>query len=263
MKPSQSIITERHPYHYHIILNAVATKNALNPEMINTLIQNLKDIEQSNNKLPILLSANGSDFCSGADLNWFRKSIHNDEITNYNEAKNLYELFNQLNQISNPTICCVQGHVFGGGLGLVSCCDYVLASSDTKFCFSEVKLGLVPATIMHFVINKIGISAARSLMISAKHFHAEYALNIQLIHEICPQEQLDKCLAELVQNIFHNGPEAMLATKQLLLNIANNSENHADNAISCLAKIRNQTEAQEGMQAFLDKRSPDWHSNDN
>jgi methylglutaconyl-CoA hydratase len=211
----------------------------------------------------VLLKGEGPSFCGGGDLNWMKKSLDLSHEENIEDCQKLTHMFHTMDRCPVPLVGLVHGHAIGGGVGLVSVCDHVIAADSTVFSLSEVKLGLIPACIGPFVIGKIGPSQARSLFVSGERFKADKALRIGLVHEVCSEAELDKRGDEVVARILEGGPVAIESAKFLIHTLSRelNREDFSKSlefAAAELAQLRVQPEAQEGVRAFLEKRTPSW-----
>lgn len=238
-------------------LNRPEVHNAFNPNFMKDILDTLKQLEKKTNLKVLVLRGKGASFCAGADLQWMQKLKKTTLNENKKDAKKLREFFLRINQFPVPVIASVHGAVLGGGIGLVTVCDYVIADSATKFAFSEVRLGLVPAVISPFVISKIGYSFARAMFLNGRLFGTEEALRMGLIHEVVLENKMEVKLQERIQEFLRTGREASRAGKKLLLDLPNikNVEAYTTNLI---AKLRVSAEGQEGMTALLERRSPNW-----
>jgi methylglutaconyl-CoA hydratase len=183
---------------------------------------------------------------------------------NLRDARALAEMLKVLNTLSKPTIARVQGAAFGGAVGLISCCDIALATPNASFSLSEVKIGLIPATISPYVLRAIGERAARRYFVSAERFNAERALELGLISEIREDSELDSYITQLAEQIISNSPSAVNAAKKLVLDISHLriDDDLIENTCERIAKIRVSNNGQEGLSAFLEKRPPVWNNND-
>lgn len=239
-------------------LNRIEVKNAFNDLMISDLTKAIQQVDRKTRV--VLISGEGDTFCSGGDMNWMKKTLSFTKDENYLDAKKLSNMFQLINECPVPVICSVQRFALGGGVGLISVCDFVIAEKDTKFSLSEVKLGLIPACIGPFVLAKIGDSWARALFLSANRFDTELALRIGLIHSIANDvEDLNKKTGEIIKQIKSSSPNALVVAKKFLRDIkGKNSSEQNDIASKTLADIRVTDEAQEGLKAFLEKRMPKW-----
>lgn len=247
-----------------IILNRPDVRNAFNEKMIEELAKVFRNEATLEGVRAIVLRGSGSVFCAGGDLNWMKKSKELSYEGNLQDATILTNMFSVLNECSKPVVGVIQGAAIGGGVGLVSICDIVLAEKETVFSLSEVRLGVVPACIGPFVIAKIGSSNGRALFVSAERFKAEKAKQVGLVHEVFDgMDSLDKHLANLLKNLLECGPTAMSVAKRLVLDLTI-PERRAripdtiDYVSKTLADLRVGPEAQEGISAFLEKRKPEW-----
>ena len=208
----------------------------------------------------LVLTASGPHFSAGADLGWMQRMAAYDYESNLRDARALAELLHRLNTLPQITIARVQGAAFGGAVGLVSCCDMAVATPAACFSLSEVKLGLIPATICPYVVAAIGARAARRYLTTAESFSAGTALQLGLISEIVEEDELDRQVCEWVDAILANGPRAVTAAKQLLARVADRPLDAAliEQTSECIARMRVSAEGQEGLNAFLQKRQPQW-----
>lgn len=243
-----------------LTLNRPELHNAFDDSLITEMTALLKDFASDPQVRLVCLAASGKSFSAGADLGWMRRMADYSYEENLADSIALAELMSTLNGLSKPTICLVQGAAYGGGVGLIACCDIVLATERASFCLSEVKLGLIPAVISPYVIEAIGPRAARRYFISAERFSAERAQQLGLVHEIIPAEELAPAADRLTRLLLQNGPQAMAAAKQLVADVAAqplNAELIADTAAR-ICVTRAGAEGREGLSAFLEKRRPDW-----
>lgn len=244
----------------HICMDRPDTKNAFNAEMIAELTHAIETANNDNDVRIILLAASGNHFSAGADINWMKNMATLSEDENRMDARNLAILMRSLFDSKKVTLAQVQGAAFGGALGLISCCDIAIASQESKYCFSEVKLGLLPAVISPYVINAIGERAALNLFLTAEIFNSNHALRLGLIHAVAEPTQLSTQVSKTVNSILNNGPSALVKTKQLVRNVSNSgiSDKSFHYTIEAIANARVSVEGQEGLQAFLEKRTPNW-----
>lgn len=245
-------------YIAHIILSNPEKHNAFDEHLIENLLQTLAEIEKDDMIRVVILSAEGSSFSAGADLNWMKKMSASSEEENLNDAMKLAKLMQKLNTLNKPTIALIQGNAFGGALGLIACCDIALAAPHALFCFSEVKLGLIPAVISPYVIAAIGERMARRYFLSAERFSAQAALNMELIHIISGDLMTDGL--NLAKQMANNSPCALKQIKALTLQITQKpiDEEIIQKTAKAIANARVSSEGQEGLTAFLEKRSPAW-----
>jgi enoyl-CoA hydratase/carnithine racemase len=231
-----------------VVLNRPEVRNAFNDELIARLSDAFAGIGKETRA--VVISGEGEAFCAGGDLEWMRKAAGYSLEENQRDATRLARLFRSIAECPAVVIARVAGPAFGGGCGLVAASDIAIASDDSKFAFSEVKLGLIPATISPFVIPKIGAGHARALFATGEAFGADYAFHIGLVHEVVAREQLDEAVNRKLKNIFASGPEAVHQAKRLV----RDHPLSLDDAARRLADARSSREGKEGVAAFLEKR---------
>ncbi len=243
-------------------LNRPDKNNAFNAQMIRELILALDEVQSQPALRFLLVRGRGKHFSAGADLAWMQQAAELDYNTNLDDARELAELMYNLAKLKIPTLAVVQGAAFGGALGLISCCDMAIAAADAQFCLSEARIGLAPAVISPFVVQAIGERAARRYALTAERFSAERAQQIGLIAEHYPLTALDEQAALWVDNLLLNSPQAMRASKDLLREVGSGELTPALRRYceSAIARIRTSAEGQEGLRAFLNKRSPGWQA---
>lgn len=244
-----------------ITLNRPDVHNAFNEDMIAELTKTFNDINNDQSIKAVVLLANGKSFSAGADLNWMKKAAEFGYQENLSDGKKLSDMLNALYHLKPLTIACVKGAAMGGGLGLISCADIVIADEKSKFSFSEVKLGLIPATISPFVINAIGPRQAKRYFQTGEMFLAEKAKEIGLVHEIsASEENQQEILQDLLQAIKNNAPQAMRNSKKLVDDYGGEkiTDDLRHQTAIDIAKARASDEAKEGLSAFFDKRKADW-----
>lgn len=243
-----------------LTLNRPERHNAFDDVMIGELTAALEDIERDVDSRVLLLRASGKSFSAGADLNWMRRMADFSAQENHADAMQLATMLQTLNRLAKPTVVVVQGAVYGGGVGLVACCDIALATADAGFCLSEVKLGLVPATISPYVVNAIGARAARRYMLSAEMFDADTASRLGLVHGVCDPAEIDEYLAQVLQYLLKGGPTAQATAKRLIERVASAAldETLISETADTIAQCRASIEGREGLDAFLEKRKPNW-----
>ncbi len=243
-------------------LNRPDKNNAFNAQMIRELILALDEVQSQPALRFLLVRGRGKHFSAGADLAWMQQAAELDYNTNLDDARELAELMYNLAKLKIPTLAVVQGAAFGGALGLISCCDMAIAADDAQFCLSEVRIGLAPAVISPFVVQAIGERAARRYALTAERFSAQRAQQIGLIAEHYPLTALDEQAALWVDNLLLNSPQAMRASKDLLREVGSGELTPALRRYceSAIARIRTSAEGQEGLRAFLNKRSPGWQA---
>ena len=244
-------------------LNRPAVHNALDAALIARLTAVFTNLAARDDIRVVILSGRGRSFCAGADLAFMRAAAGADFEQNIAESKAIYDLMVAVDTCPKPVIGRINGAAIGGGAGLVSCCDIVVAADRAIFAFSEVRLGVVPAVISPFVVSKIGAGQARRLFLSGERFDAAHAFGIGLVHEIAGEAQLNERVAVHVAHLLAGAPGAQAAVKALLR--AQNGRAPAEQraALSRLiAERRASAEGQEGMAAFLQKREPWWCQNE-
>jgi len=235
--------------------------NAFDETMIAELTQALAVIEASPRIRAVVLLGAGASFCAGADLAWMERMAGFSYEENVGDARALAHLLQALSSLPKPTIARVHGPAYGGGVGLVACCDIAVAAMEATFALSEAKLGLIPATIGPYVIEAIGARAARRYFLTAERFDAAEAYRIGLVHDIVPSlEALDERVNELLGHLMLAGPHAQAAAKALVRAVAHRpiDERVVADTAERIASIRATDEAREGIAAFLTRRSPAW-----
>lgn len=235
--------------------------NAFDETMIAELTQALAVIEASPRIRAVVLLGSGESFCAGADLAWMQRMAGFSYEENVADARALARLLQVLSSLPKPTIARIHGPVYGGGVGLVACCDIAVAAMAATFALSEAKLGLIPATIGPYVIEAIGARAARRYFLTAERFDAAEAYRIGLVHDIVPSlEALDERVNELLGQLMLAGPHAQAAVKALVRAVAHRpiDERVVADTAERIATIRATDEAREGIAAFLTRRSPAW-----
>lgn len=245
-----------------VTLNRPDKHNAFNAGMIAELTAALQAADRDPSARVIVLTGAGKSFSAGADLAWMKSMAAYSEGENIEDSLKLAELMQVLDNLSKPTIARVNGHVFGGGVGLVACCDIAVAVESARFALSEVKLGLVPAVISPYVIAAIGERHARRFFLTAEAMDAAAAKHIGLVHETAAPDVLDVAIERELELLLQGGPEAQAAAKQLVRQVCHadtDAERHLKQTTAeLIAQVRVSEEGQEGLAAFLEKRKPDW-----
>lgn len=260
MTSAQDILEQTENGICTISLNRTEKHNAFNDVMIRKLTQAIRHAIDNPLANIIVIRSSGSHFCAGADLNWMSSLKDATLEENLEDAKTLAQLLFTLYHSPKPTIALVNGSTFGGGIGLVAASHIVIAASNARFCFSEVKLGLIPAVITPYVINAISARTARYYYLTAQIFDAYKAKDIGLCHEIVAPSELDETLKVMLANLKQNGPIALRETNVYLNQFENIDITWDVATLSSekIAKLRRSNEGQEGMRAFLEKRKPSW-----
>lgn len=256
------VLTATHDRVRWLTLNRPNVHNAFDAGLIAQLTGALRDAELDPSVRAIVLTGTAGTFSAGADLAWMRAMACASEIENRDDALRLATLMRTLNFLSKPTIARVNGSAYGGGVGLIACCDIAIGVDSAKFSLTEVKLGLVPAVISPYVAAAIGAREARRTFISGAVFDAAHAHRIGLLHEVATAEVLDAAVERSLHWLCKGGPLAQAEAKRLALAMAGMSaseQQHLDarNA-ELIARLRVSPEGQEGLAAFLDKRPPHW-----
>lgn len=243
-----------------LLLNNPDKHNAFDDRLIAELTAALVSLGKNPQVRIIILAASGRSFCAGADLNWMLRVADYSLEENTEDALAIANLMNTLNDLPKPTLALVQGAAFGGGVGLVSACDIVIASERASFCISEVKLGLIPSVISPYVIAAIGAQAARRYFLTAERFSAAEALRLGLVHQVVPEAQLATAGEELCRQLLKNGPQAIGEAKRLIRDVSGRpvDRNLIELTAERIAAVRATKEGREGLQAFLAKRPPNW-----
>lgn len=245
-----------------VSLNRSDVRNAFNDELILDLQKTFEEIELNKEVRVVILRGVGQVFCAGGDLKWMKNSLNLSERDNLADTRCLVKMFDTLNRCSKPVVGLVHGAAIGGGVGLVSICDYVVASKETLFSLAEVRVGIIPACIGPFVMAKIGETHARAYFVSAERFDATRAKEIGLVHEVVQTpSELTTAAQRIIGNLLQGGPQAIAAAKKLIQGLK--ERDHAENlefVAKTLAELRVTSEGQEGLKAFLEKRKPNWIS---
>lgn len=257
----QNIVTEIDHGVGIVSLSRPDRHNAFDDVTIVELLQALAEMEANAAVRVVVVSSAGKSFCAGADLTWMQRAAGYGAAENLRDAKVLAEMLRKLSRLPKPTVARVQGPAYGGGLGLVAACDIAIATFDAQFALSEVKLGMIPATIAPHVIAAIGERHARRYMLTAERFSAAEAYRIGLIHEMVADEAgLDQAVGQVVDALLNNGPRAMAECKELIRAVAGKpiSDEIVIDTAARIAQRRSSDEAKEGIDAFLNKRQPRW-----
>ena len=243
-----------------VTLNRPEVRNAFDDSLIKLLHEAFLSLGNDASVRVVILAGNGPAFCAGADLNWMKRMAGYDYAANLRDAQALADMLAALDRMPKPTIARVHGPAFAGGTGLVAACDIAVGTSEAKFCFSEAKLGLSPATISPHVIRAIGERAARRYFLTAEVFDAEEAHRIGMLTILT--EKLDETIDSLLQHLLAGGPEAMKKIKELVRAVSSRPLDDALVAETAkrIAEIRVSPEGREGIASFLEKRKPAWHS---
>jgi len=243
-----------------ITLTRPELRNAFNDEVIQQLKTAFEDLGARDDVRAVVLAAVGTAFCAGADLNWMRRMADYTREENLADAGQLAAMLQTIYACPKPTIAAVQGDVFAGGMGLVAACDMAVSVDTATYCLSEVKLGLIPATISPYVIRAMGARAAHRYFLTAERFSAQEAHRIGFVHELVSAAALDAKINELAQALVSASPAAVKTCKKLVQDVAERAIDGALIAatVQGIADIRASEQGREGVAAFLQKRKPSW-----
>lgn len=251
---------QRHGPVATVRLNRPEVRNAFHANTVAELTEVFASFSDDADLRAVVLGSTGTAFCSGADLNWMRETADYTWVDNHRDASRLANMLWTLTRCPVPVIAEVQGDCYGGGVGLVSCCDVVVAADVAQFCLSEARLGLIPATISPYVIHAIGERAARRYFVTAERFSAVRAQVMGLVHEVVPAADLASTTRGIVDSILHNGPLAVRECKQLVREIGSQPITHELRDVTArrIADVRASDEGKAGLNAFLGRTTPPW-----
>jgi len=243
-----------------VTLNRPDIHNAFDETLIADLTKTFEAVGTDSKVRVVVLAGAGKSFSAGADIKWMRRMAEYSRAENVRDAEALANMLRTLNDIPKPTLAVVQGAAIGGGVGLVACCDIAIAAEDAVFSLSEVRLGLIPATIGPYVLAAIGARQARRYFLTAERFSAKDALRIGLVHEVVLAAELPEARARQVDGLLKNGPRAMGEAKALIRDVAGRPIEHGliKETAERIANIRASEEGKEGLSAFLEKRPARW-----
>lgn len=256
----QSIDITMHERVATVTLDRPDVRNAFNEATIAELALAFDELGRDEDVRAIVLAANGTAFCAGGDLNWMKKMAAYSDAENLDDATKLADMLRTIYLCPKPVVAKIQGDCYAGGMGLVAACDVAVAVEEANFCLSEVKLGLIPATISPYVIRAMGENAARRYFLTAERFSAAEAHRIGFVHELVKAEALDASVAAIVKALVTNSPNAVREAKVLVRDVAGKPVDNALLADSAqrIAGIRASQEGREGVASFLEKRKPSW-----
>jgi len=242
-----------------VSLNRPEVHNAFNEQLIKELTSCFEELSKDKKSRIIILTGKGKSFCAGADLNWMKSMVNYSKEENIEDSRLLIALYDSINNCTKPVIGRVNGHAFGGGLGLVAVCDIAIAVPDCKFAFSEVKLGIIPATISTYIVKRISLSNMRRLFITGERFNSEYAREIGLIDYVVSEEEIDNKINIYIKLLRSSGPNAINEVKKLINTYEKKDiDDYKDHTVKIISDLRISDEGQEGLNAFLEKRKPKW-----
>lgn len=242
-----------------IALNRPDVHNAFNDTLLGELADAVRHSARDPQVRVLVLTGNGKSFCAGADLNWMKGVLEYTAEQNKQDAARLVDLLDLIEGCPKPVVGRINGAAVGGGVGLTAVCDIAIASSEAKFGFSEVKLGIIPAMISPYVLRKTGRGPARELFLTGDRFDAGRARDIGLVNDVVPPEKLDEAVNARVASILTSAPGALAEAKKLIALVPDMEASEArEYTLTRIAELRASFEGQEGMRAFLEKRKPEW-----
>jgi methylglutaconyl-CoA hydratase len=231
----------------------------MNEPLMTELTNCFKELSNDNTVRTIILTGRGKSFCAGADLNWMKSMAKYSKEENIKDSRLLISLYDSIYSCPKPVIGRVNGHAFGGGLGLFAVCDIAIAVPDCKFAFSEVKLGIIPSVISTYIIRRIGLSNMRRLFITGERFNSDYAVEIGLIDFVASEEEIDEIITKYIELLRSSGPKAIKEVKQLVNKCEKmDIDSYKEHSVEKISELRISDEGQEGIKAFLEKRKPNW-----
>jgi methylglutaconyl-CoA hydratase len=244
-----------------VTLSRPDSHNALNEELVGELTRCFEEISDDESVRVVVLAGEGRSFCAGADIGYMRETATFSYEENLEDARRLAMMYWTIDECPKPLVARVQGAAMGGGAGLVAVADVAVADAGARFAFSEVRLGIAPASISHFVVRKVGPSHARSLFVTGERFDAERAREIGLVHDVVSEDELDASVDDKVGELLQGGPVAQATIKALLRRLETTEPMEAPGLSSrVISELRTGEEGQEGLAAFLEKRDPSWRT---
>jgi methylglutaconyl-CoA hydratase len=242
-----------------VAMNRPDVHNAMNEKMIAELTQCFQDLIADSSLIAIILTGNGKSFCSGADLTWMKQMVQYSKQENKKDSRLLLDMYETIHSCPKPVIGRINGHAFGGGIGLLAVCDITITIPDQKFGFSEVKIGIIPAVISTFVASRMTPAAMRRLFITGERFDSSIAHEIGLIDLVVPPDFFDTTVDTCIEQLRSSAPHAITEVKQLLKQLQETDiKKYKEYSIEKISELRVSPEGQEGMNAFLEKRKPQW-----
>lgn len=245
-----------------VTLNRPDVRNAFSDEVVAEITQAFTELGVREEVRCIVLAAEGEAFCAGADLNWMRRMADFSREENLADAAKLAQMLRTIAECPKPTVARIQGDVYAGGVGLVAACDMAVSVDSAYYCLSEVRLGLVPATISPYVIRAMGVRAAQRYFLTAERFSAQEAHRMGLVHEVVSADRLDEAVGMITAALAANSPHAVKVCKQLIHDVAARPISQAliEQTVTQIADIRTSAQGREGVQSFLARRKPSWLS---
>jgi methylglutaconyl-CoA hydratase len=251
--------TEIKDHILRVTLSRPEVHNAFDAKMISEITKIFLQVKKQKSVRAVFLSGEGKSFCAGGDLNWMKSMVNYSKSENQKDALKLFNMFQAVRDCALPIVTYAHGSVFGGGLGLVAASDIIVADEGAQFCFSEVKLGIVPAVISSFVLKKMLPVKVREYMLTGRIFLSRDALSSGLVSYVARELEAKALCEDILKSFLKIGPEAVLHTKKLINDIENQKiKNVAEHSTKLIAERRVSSEGQEGMRAFLNKSKPSW-----
>ena len=244
-----------------VYLNRPEVHNAMSEKLMKDLTSCFLDLSKDESVRAIILTGKGKSFCAGADLNWMKRMVNFSKEENIRDSKLLLDLYDTIYICPKLVIGRINGHAFGGGIGLMAVCDITISIPGLKFAFSEANLGIIPSVISTYIVRRIGLSNMRRLFITGERFNSEYAKNIGLIDLLISEEELDNEIKKYTDLLISSGPNAILEAKKLVDKCEKlDVEKYKEHTVKKIAKLRVSEEGQEGINSFLEKRKSKWSS---
>lgn len=242
-----------------VALNRPEVHNAMNERLIKELTTCFKELANDEKTKVIVLTGKGESFCAGADLNWMKSMVMYTLGENIRDSRLLLDMYETIYSCPKPVIGKINGHAFGGGVGLIAVCDINIATVGSKFAFSEVKLGIMPSVISTYVVRRIGLSNMKRLFITGERFNSDYAKEIGLIDFVTEKDEFNSMVERYVDQLKSSSPKAIKEIKNLINNYKKmDIEKYKEFTVEKISELRVSEEGQEGMNAFLEKRRPKW-----
>ena len=262
MKEYKNILLQLENDQATVLLNRPEQHNAINPELIADLHMALDELEENEQIRFVVFAGSGRSFCAGADISWFANAVNRDKSENWQEYLNMADLLKKIYNYPKITIAAVHKNVLGGANGILAACDFAIAEKSTAFAFGEVKLGIIPATILPFIAKRLSIQNLKKLMFSGERIWTSEAQTIGLVDFVAGDDQRMQVVGHLISELQKVSPNAVKACKQLILKVSSGqvTTDSSEYTAAVLADLVESEEGQEGLQAFLEKRKPDWNA---
>ncbi|MCX6667725.1 MAG: enoyl-CoA hydratase-related protein [Euryarchaeota archaeon] len=242
-----------------VMLNRAEVHNAMNERLIKEITTCFKELANDEKTKVIVLTGKGESFCAGADLNWMKSMVMYSKEENTRDSRLLLDMYETIYSCPKPVIGKINGHAFGGGVGLIAVCDINIATIGSKFAFSEVKLGIIPSVISTYVARRIGLSNMKRLFITGERFNSQYAKEIGLIDFVTEKDDFNSTVERYIDQLKSSSPKAIKEIKNLVNNYKKmDIEKYKEFTVEKISELRVSDEGQEGMNAFLEKRRPKW-----